>query len=126
MAPVPERARPAFQRVVAYFWPYGVEGWIEYWVWDLVMGRRDWPHGILSSEDLIVDLHQLIREAKVWFVWSFSRQVWGVVPLKVWIWHTKTTNYLEAQEKCRVFQERFARVKEEATRQKASGVKEGH
>jgi len=113
----------AFERIVAYVSPHQCEGWIENWFWDVVHGRRPWPFWLEPDEQILGDMHVLLDQARVWFAWSFTRQVWGVVRVAIWAEHAKRNGVAEAQNMCADFQRRIGRAREKKEKEaQPSGV----
>lgn len=106
-----EDHQKAFERIVDYLAPHQCEGWIEYWFWDVMQGRRPWPFWLDPDEGILADMHALLDDARVWFAWSFTRQVWGVVRAAVWAEHAKVNGVVEAQDMCADFQRKVARAR---------------
>lgn len=98
--------RAALERVGAYFSTSGAEGWIEYWFWDVVEGRRPWIFWLDADDGIRADMLALRDEARVWFTWSFTRRVWEPVRLAVWREHAAKHGFDEAQNRCADFQKK--------------------
>jgi len=104
--------KAALDRVVAFLAPHNVEGWIEYWLWDALEGRRPWPFW-LDWDPIRPDLNLLRNEAQMWFEWSLARKTWRLIPVSLWAEQVKRGGVIEAQRVCALVEGRKDRARQE-------------
>lgn len=93
----------ALHRVTAFLGSHNVEGWIEYWMWEVVEGTKPWPFWMEPNEQVLSDMRFLRNEADSWFSFDLESGKWGPVPLEQWVEHVKTCSYRDAQDRCAAF-----------------------
>lgn len=111
-ASLDEEHQRALDRIGAYLLATGTQGWIEYWFWDVIEGRRPWPFWLDVDESIRSDMLALRNGPQVWFTWSFTRRAWQPVHLHSWLGHVKKYGVLEAQNRCDDLQKKVGRGKE--------------
>ena len=98
----------AYHRVTALMQAHNVEGWIEYWMWEVLEGTKRWPFWLEPSGAILADMRLIRDEAGIWFAWDLEAGKWEPVSLDEWIRRAKASTYRDAQTRCLEFHKKEA------------------